>query len=365
VQSGSEFGEQAQTSTAQANQSQRDAVRLRRAARALKLVRSAWLVLVPLVLLGTVTAGAWFFGFVAILITTPLAMAAARAADRRHKTAEMHLAVSLGQAMTQDPRPAVLYLRSFSDEPETRRIHLGRHWDRAFAEEEFLIAELRKVGPFVAIGSPDDELPPAGAHRAYPNDSEWNAEVLRLMDRAGGVVIRLGPGGGLAWEIRQAVSRLSPEQLAILIPRDVAAYELFRTQIDPLLPVPLPPYPEISRRDQVPRAVSDLFGFLYSPPDWLRRLQPLARHLEAAEAASRDPFAPRGFRLMGCLHFAPDWSPGLEVFRFKHDQPSKKAVHREFSRCLLPFVSALSSQPLTIKSEPVPSAPPPDVHVPS
>lgn len=250
-----------------------------------------------LILIGTAVAGAAIAGFVM--------------ADRLEKTTRRHLARSASQAMMQDPRPPVLYLRSFHDEPHTQRVRLRRRfWERDVAEEELLASEIAKVGPFIAVGRPGDDLPQIGANRLYVDDADWASVVLRLMEEAAGVLIRIGPGGGLAWEIRQAVQRLSPERLAFLIPCDMQAYSFFKWQTDPLLPHPLPWYP-------------------HEP--WM-------------------PAPPPGFNLLGYLHFGPDWSPRLELFVFgASGSQSEKAIRRAFSRSLAPFVSRL-----------MPTAPPSD-----
>jgi hypothetical protein len=242
-----------------------------------------------LAFIGTAVAGAALAGFVM--------------ADRLEKTSRRHLALSASQAMTQDPRPPVVYLRSFHDEPHTQRVRLSRRfWERDVAEEELLASETAKVGPFIAVGRPGDDLPQIGANRLYVDDADWASVVLRLMDEAAGIIVRIGPGGGLAREIRQAVQRLSPERLAFLIPFDMQAYSFFKWQTDPLLPQPLPWYP-------------------HAP--WM-------------------PPPPQGFNLLGYLHFGPDWSPQLELFLFSSSgSRSEKAIRRAFSRCMAPFISRL------------------------
>jgi hypothetical protein len=290
------------------------------AARALRVTSSVLLLCFAVVILVAVTTGmnaespddiaigdvvGTVVGIGGGIVIIVLAIVSARAANRLRRTANMHLAASAPEAMAEDVRPPVLYLRSFSDEPHTQRIHLGRHWDHAFMEEEFLLGAVAKLGPFVAVGHPGDHLPQLGAHRLYVRDAEWTSVVLRLMGEAAAVVIRIGPGEGVAWETRQAVVGLPPERLAFLIPRDVSAYNLFKAQVDPLLPrASLPWYPSLPAR----RAF------------------------------------PAGFELLGCLHFTDDWSPRLEQFDFRDTTPSRKKVEREFSRCLSPFVLGLQRE---------------------
>lgn len=301
-----------ETRDALLSQSRDRGARLRSGAKLLRIASTvvAFVSMLIFLLMAGVLDEAVFLGMAVALVGTAvagMAIAGFVAADRLEKTARRHLALSASQAMTQDPRPPVLYLRSFSDEPHTQRVRLSRRfWERDVAEEELLASEVAKVGPFVAVGRPGDHLPQVGANRLYVGDADWASVVLGLMDKAAGVVIRIGPGGGLAWEIQQAVLRLSPERLAFLIPYDMQAYNFFKWQTDPLLPQPLPWYPH---------------GPWMPPP-------------------------PQGFNLLGYLHFAPDWSPQLELFLFSASgSRSEKAIRRAFSRCMAPFISRLMVAP--------------------
>ena len=301
------------------SQSRNRGARLRQVAKLLRISSFVLMFAGLFILMAGVVDGDILLGFAASLgsiAVVGLGVVAHTMADRLEKTARRHLALSASQAMIQDPRPPVLYLRSFSDEPHTQRVKLNRRfWERDFAEEELLVPEIAKVGPFVAVGRPGDRLPQVGANRLYVNDVDWTSVVLRLMDEAAGVIIRIGPGGGLAWEIRQAVLRISPERLGFMIPHDVNAYSFFKSQTDPLLPQPLPRYPNAPRRQ-------------YQPIPILGQRQ--------------EPSPPQGFHLLGYLHFAPNWSPQLEFFRFPASgSRSEKAIRKEFSRCLAPFISRL------------------------
>lgn len=126
------------------------------------------------------------------------------------------------------------------------------------------------------------------------------------MDGAAGAVIRVGHGGGLSWEIRQAVLRFPPERLVFVVPRDPHQYSWFKAEIDPYLPRPLPWYPDVEARN------------------WFDR----ARQVR--------------FQLLGFLYFASDWSGYFELFSFRYDAPSTKAIQAEFARCLERFTSRLS-----------------------
>jgi hypothetical protein len=177
------------------------------------------------------------------------------------KTVEKHLVRSASDVMLQDTRSPLLYLRSFSDEPTTRQISVFPS-PRTLAEEQFLATALTRVGPLVAIGRPGDPLPEVGANRLYVPDSEWVSVLLRLMGEAAGVIIRIGPGRGLDWEIRQALRRLPPERILIVLPRDEYSYAAFRMQFGELIPQPLPTL-QVSRWRNWPGGFN-IYGFLPS-----------------------------------------------------------------------------------------------------
>ncbi|MGC5173181.1 hypothetical protein ACLQ2Q_21275 [Microbacterium sp. DT81.1] len=182
------------------------------------------------------------------------------------------------------------------------------YYDFGRGEEEYLRPEIAKVGPFVAVGRPGDPLPHLGANRAYLSDDDWQADVLRLLDRAAGAVIRIGPGEGLLWETQHAAARLPPERLVFLVPRDPHLYYWFKEQIDRHLPRPLPWYPDVEAKN------------------WFQR----GRQVR--------------FQLLGALYLASDWSGYFELFTLPTgdaDIPSA-TMQAAFARCLHRFTWSLS-----------------------
>ena len=116
---------------------------------------------------------------------------------------------------------SVVYARAFRDEnrpfvngPASR---LERYTDkmvwRAFRGpkrnptiqltlEDFLkTAICQQIGPFVALGSPVDKLPPAGAVREYAPDSAWRERFLELARPASCIIVDFGQSGNLDWEL--------------------------------------------------------------------------------------------------------------------------------------------------------------------
>ena len=108
----------------------------------------------------------------------------------------------------------VLYLRPFAldcrmtfrlteyerDVPDgTRSWASYRRW---VTLEQFLADEVeRQVGRFVALGNPEDALPPGGALRVYIPDGDWRAEFRRLAVGARAILMQPGDSSSLSWEL--------------------------------------------------------------------------------------------------------------------------------------------------------------------
>ncbi len=98
-------------------------------------------------------------------------------------------ALGADEAMARDPRPPVLYLRSFADDGDATlapgRSALVRYGQQILAPvtpEQEMADILADVGPVVAIGKPGEPLPELGAARLYVADADWQAQS----DRADG-----------------------------------------------------------------------------------------------------------------------------------------------------------------------------------
>jgi hypothetical protein len=99
-------------------------------------------------------------------------------------------APNVEHALRVDSRPPVLLLRSFADDGVMRG-------DERF--EVWLANELKKFGPLVAIGAPDNELPELGAYRSYVPNHEWQDYARSLMEKAQTILLipsRRSPSSG-------------------------------------------------------------------------------------------------------------------------------------------------------------------------
>ncbi|MFD5462337.1 transferase [Kitasatospora sp. NPDC127059] len=178
-------------------------------------------------------------------------------------------------ALRADGRRPVLYLRSFADDRTAAQIDDGQELN-IHSREEQLAAALRAFGPVIAVGRPGEPLPLLGAARFYLPLDDWKPTILRLMDLAQLIVLRVGVGEGLRWEIEQVIATQPARKLLLLTPGRV------REAIDSLdgrLPVPLPLEGVATDTSWISAAVT--FG-----PDWtpqVRAVRPVP-----------DPEAPRG-----------------------------------------------------------------------
>lgn len=136
--------------------------------------------------------------------------------------------------MRSDKRPPVLYLRSFQQESEhfvvgkmeklrpyfsnwLIKLTAKNHTVVGLTFEEFLGQEVDKeLGPFVALGSPKDYLPPEGASRLYASDKNWLKHFDDLLDRCLLVLVEVGESSNLKWELSQIKQRGFKNKLFIL-----------------------------------------------------------------------------------------------------------------------------------------------------
>ncbi len=127
------------------------------------------------------------------------------------------------QALRADWRRPVLYLRDFDDDQEGAVVdgQAETAWTgmvSILSREEQLIGALGAFGPVVAVGVPGEPVPKLGAARFYLPGDDWQTGVLRLMELSHLIVLRLGDGDGVWWEVDQACATQPPGKLVLLIP---------------------------------------------------------------------------------------------------------------------------------------------------
>ncbi|MGH3913359.1 MAG: hypothetical protein ACRDTC_08115, partial [Pseudonocardiaceae bacterium] len=125
-----------------------------------------------------------------------------------------------------DPRPPILYLRSFADDrlrlrvaPLARPSLLERFSSRRKQGfEEVIAEELQQYGPLSAVGEPSRRLAPIGFAREYLPDVDWQSGVEQRMYQSGAIVVTVGRSRGLEWEIQQLIRTGSWRKVVFVFP---------------------------------------------------------------------------------------------------------------------------------------------------
>lgn len=162
--------------------------------------------------------------------------------------------------LANDPRAPVLYLRSFgADGAEIPSTANGQPLSmygvmlESPTEEEDLAKVFSRIGPFIAIGNPDEKLPELGASRMYVSHENWQTEVHKLMAEAQLIVLRAGVSEGFLWELQSITKVCDPKRAVLYLPfLPIPAhqkkkknppedpYQEFRSKANARLPHPLP-----------------------------------------------------------------------------------------------------------------------------
>jgi hypothetical protein len=119
--------------------------------------------------------------------------------------------------LRSDPRPPILFLRSFEDEEKLTFLQSGEAlFD--YSLETRLSRHFVNFGPFVAVGSPQDELPQLGAARARLSNDEWRSRVRQWMRSSQVVLIYAGSTYWINWELATLARRGHMHKVILLIP---------------------------------------------------------------------------------------------------------------------------------------------------
>ena len=170
------------------------------------------------------------------------------------RLARKHSAVSAKDALEKDPRPPIVYLRSFQDDGlfNPGAFFLANDWLRTLGEkttEDNLSRLLAPFGPVVAIGRPEEEMPEVGAARIYVGDDNWQDLIKDLLsDRGALAVFQAGDTKSLRWELTLVAALLRPEQILMFLPfglhwssgRRNASYAAFQLWAGTCFPAPCP-----------------------------------------------------------------------------------------------------------------------------
>ncbi|MGH4025678.1 MAG: hypothetical protein ACRDRV_13975 [Pseudonocardiaceae bacterium] len=177
--------------------------------------------------LGTVLTSPGYNYNIRIVFAGVVLLAAGTLLRRRaHRLA----ALDADQVLRRDPRPMVLYLRTFADDSLTirtatyaRRSFIDRLSPRRFARfEEVLVRNLTMIGPVVALNPPGTDLAPIGAARETLPADHWQSTITDWMTDARLIVVGAPPEvitPGFGWELRAVDSQgLWSKTLLVLPP---------------------------------------------------------------------------------------------------------------------------------------------------
>ena len=181
-----------------------------------------------------------------LLAFIPLLMLAARSGILLFRSGWKHDASTAADARAKDPRPPVVYFRSFDADSQII-VAPGRGLSRTrflwytagVSPEQEMAFIVGQVGPLVAIGKPGERLPELGAARIYVPDDQWRDVVTTWMSEAALIVFRAGATEGLWWEVEQALARSTRRRIVIVEIGTPEAHHSFRQKFDAAFGVPL------------------------------------------------------------------------------------------------------------------------------
>jgi peptide/nickel transport system permease protein len=133
-------------------------------------------------------------------------------------------ALDVVQARAADPRPPVLYLRSFKDDKMPLKQRFGPlsvilpFLRERVTLEESAVNALWGAGPVIALGRPGERIRPIGAARAYLDDDVWKTQIDTWMAEAGLIACVMGDTEGLRWEYEQIATRKLVHRLLLIVP---------------------------------------------------------------------------------------------------------------------------------------------------
>lgn len=165
------------------------------------------------------------------------------------------------EALATDLRPPLLFLRSFSQDGDSREtfglpgqsgpmsmsppfwaLYQLLGWRRGALEPE-LAKALRNNGPFFAIGCPGESVPEEGAARLYVDDSCWKLVVATAVKESQLTVWQGGTSPSTLWELSCIARLAKPGHVLLVVPNPSVKeqeFEELRELMGRRLPRPVP-----------------------------------------------------------------------------------------------------------------------------
>lgn len=163
-------------------------------------------------------------------------------------------AVKIGDSVLKDDaRPPVIYLRSFKDESLESSVFQrfkglassDKTWlaatvpNNGIQEQDALGYVFRKIGPYIALGKPGEELPELGSSKLYTSNDEWQNFIRAFFEKSRLVVFRAGLTASLKWELAEIVHAVSPQKVLMILPLKAADYRGFIQWANSIMPTRL------------------------------------------------------------------------------------------------------------------------------
>lgn len=126
------------------------------------------------------------------------------------KAARWFSRASYADQVERDPRPPILFLRSFQDDQvllkERGRLRsllraIFSPGIRGRRLDHFLIEGFSRYGPALALGTPGEKSLPFGAARVYCTHDTWKSKVAEIANRSNHVVLVADSTPGVEWEL--------------------------------------------------------------------------------------------------------------------------------------------------------------------
>lgn len=128
-----------------------------------------------------------------------------------------------------DKRPPILYLRPFHTDrsplkwkPRLLSSFLAIVPGEPRTIDEIVLHECCADGPIIAIGRPDEEVPPLGAARLYVEGDNWKEVVLGLAKNARYIIIATEPTDGVIWEVDQIIANGWAEKTLFILTDNIS-----------------------------------------------------------------------------------------------------------------------------------------------
>jgi hypothetical protein len=132
--------------------------------------------------------------------------------------------ISAASVLDVDRRAPILFLRSFEDDERPAWRSPLKDFAAAqfqlfdFSIETQLGDHFRRFGPFIAVGSPLDDVPQTGAARAKLRKDEWRGVLIDWMAAASTVVMLAGKTMSVTWELARLIEGHHLNKLILLLP---------------------------------------------------------------------------------------------------------------------------------------------------